>query len=336
MPNAASPEAVGPNDIVLFWYHASPFGRRVKAYLTLRNIEHAECLVTPILPRPAQEALGINYRRSPVMAVGRDVYLDTRLMLAKLDEIFPPSDKHPGLSAPETKGLAQLLQKLMVDVSGFREAVKQIPMNSPIAKDPKFQKDRAGFFGPEWKPDSSSRSEGIVHMRHIFDMLESLLVDGRRWIGSSEKISMADLEGVWVIDWFLGDLKGPEEYFSSKQYPLVHQWRSRYREELDAAKGRAAKPMSLQGPDAVKLISASAFTDRDMVVDAADPLRLKAGTTVELFPTDGGGFTHKDQGSLVKLSKDEIAISVQSQAGVEMRLHAPRWRFKVKEIRPNL
>lgn len=227
------------------------------------------------------------------MAIGRDVYLDTRLSLAKLDEMFPPSNEHPGLSSPATAGLASLLQTLMVDVGMFREVVKQIPTNSPLMKDPKFQKDRAGFFGPDWKPDSSSRVEGIVHTRNMFDTLESLLVDGRRWMGNTESISIVDLEGVWVIDWFLGDLKSPQEYFSEKQYPLVHQWRSRYCEELGAAKACMKKPMLLQGPDAVKIISASAFTDKDVIVDTADPLHLMAGTTVELFPTDGGGFTHK-------------------------------------------
>lgn len=33
-----------PNDIVLFWYSASPYGRRVQWYLTLRNIAFAECV----------------------------------------------------------------------------------------------------------------------------------------------------------------------------------------------------------------------------------------------------------------------------------------------------
>ena len=95
--------------------------------------------------------------------------------------------------------------------------------NSPMMRDRSFQNDRADFFGPEWKSDRSSRVEGIVHMRHIFGVLESLLVDGRRWIGNTEKVSMADLEGVWVIDWFLGDLKAPDEYFCPKQYRRVRR-----------------------------------------------------------------------------------------------------------------
>ena len=59
----------------------------------------------------------------------------------------------------------------------------------------------------------------------------------------------------------------------------------------------------------MKRISASAFADRDVGVDAPDPLRLKAETAVELFPTDGGGFTHEvRQPLLVPDSKRHVLI----------------------------
>ena len=50
------------------------------------------------------QALGVKYRRSPVMAIGREVYVDTRIMIAKLEELFPASAEHPRLSMPETTG----------------------------------------------------------------------------------------------------------------------------------------------------------------------------------------------------------------------------------------
>jgi hypothetical protein len=33
-----------PNGIVLYWYKASPYGRRVAWYLALRNIAYAQCV----------------------------------------------------------------------------------------------------------------------------------------------------------------------------------------------------------------------------------------------------------------------------------------------------
>lgn len=116
-------------------------------------------------------------------------------MIAKLEEIFPASSEHPGLSSPETAGLAQLLQKLSTETL-FREAVKQIAP-SGLTRSKEFQRDRAGFFGPEWQRQDPklTRPEGITHMRQCFDIVESLLADGRQWIAGTEKISLADLEG---------------------------------------------------------------------------------------------------------------------------------------------
>ena len=51
------------------------------------------------MPRPDLARLGIAYRRIPVLAIGRDVYLDSRLILQKLEGLYPPSEAHPSLAA---------------------------------------------------------------------------------------------------------------------------------------------------------------------------------------------------------------------------------------------
>lgn len=147
-----------------------------------------------MLPRPDLTALGVTYRRSPVMSIGRDIYYDTRLIIAKLEEMFSSSGEHPGLSSPETVGMAALLNKLVVE-NMFREAVKCIPQDFALLKDKRFQKDRAGFFGPGWKVDASSYGDGLVSMRHFFDIAESMFVDGRQWVAGTKELSMADFEG---------------------------------------------------------------------------------------------------------------------------------------------
>ena len=74
------------------------------------------------------------------------------------------------------------------------------------------------------------------------------------------------------------------------------------------------------------------YTDTALFIDPGDPLQLREGTNVELYPTDGGGFTHKDRGRLIKLTKDEVAISVKPSLGdKEVHVHAPRWNFRVVE-----
>lgn len=133
------------------------------------------------------------------MAIGRDVYVDTRLIMSKLEDMFPASSKHPALSSPETNGLAQLLQKFSIDGSIFLQAVRQMPRD--LVKSPKFQKDRAGFYGPNWNLEDARllRPEAIIHMQQCFDIMESLFFDGRTWVAGTETISLADFEGEWHI-----------------------------------------------------------------------------------------------------------------------------------------
>lgn len=59
-----------------------------------------------VLPRPDLEALGITYRRIPIMAIGRDVYCDSSLIIDVLEERFP--DK--AFAAPELVGYAKGLE----------------------------------------------------------------------------------------------------------------------------------------------------------------------------------------------------------------------------------
>ena len=140
--------------------------------------------------------------------------------------------------------------------------------------------------------------------------------------------------GVWVIDWFVSNLQPPAEYFSESFYPKVYAWRTRFMKEAEQAKSSAPQPVRLEGSEAVPAILNSDFSDKEYSVDSNDPIQLKAGTAVEVFPTDGGGYIDKnrDRGSLIKLTKDEVAIAVRSNEGdKEVHIHAPRWNFQIRE-----
>ena len=131
------------------------------------------------------------------MAIGRDFYIDSRMIIQRLEDMFPPSEQHPALSTKETAGLAALLNKLTVDASLFASAVTIMPTEFPLFQNPEFMKDRSGFFGREWNVEGArkKRPEGLVHVRQCFAIVESLFADGRTWVGGTEKPSLADLEG---------------------------------------------------------------------------------------------------------------------------------------------
>lgn len=131
----------------------------------------------------------------------------------------------------------------------------------------------------------------------------------------------------------ISDLHPPKEYFSAEKYPKVYAWRARFRTALDAARARTQpQVVTLRGAQAVQQVVNAAFTDNDLTVDPRDPTRLTAGTLVEFFPTDGGGFFHQDRGRLLKLTAREVAIAIAATSGEEIHLHAPRWQFRLRAM----
>jgi glutathione S-transferase len=153
------------------------------------------------MPRPDLKALGVEYRRIPVLAIGRDVYTDTRLILSKLEALYPASDAHPSISAStfENKAMEKFLEYWMVDGGIFTRAAQLIPTNMPLFKDPKFTKDREQFGGRRWNKDEmeAMRPEALVEIKGAIMFLEEfMLADGREWIMNTKTPSLADIEGM--------------------------------------------------------------------------------------------------------------------------------------------
>lgn len=109
-------------------YAFSPYGRKVTQYLTLRNISYSVVEQPPMLPRSDVDALGVAYRRIPLMALGRDIYCDTKCILDKLEALYPPSNEHPALGAGgrKAKALEILLDKWSTAIV-FQSACTTIP-----------------------------------------------------------------------------------------------------------------------------------------------------------------------------------------------------------------
>jgi hypothetical protein len=130
-------------------------------------------------------------------------------------------------------------------------------------------------------------------------------------------------------------LKGalPRELFSEKQYPRVFAWHKRFSKAVTAAKAAVAKPTTLKGDAALQRIVDASFAEQESAVDEEDPLGLKKGTEVEVWPIDTG-VRHRDRGPLVGLTQDEVVLSVESEAeGRQIRVHFPRTNFRIQAVR---
>jgi hypothetical protein len=136
--------------------------------------------------------------------------------------------------------------------------------------------------------------------------------------------------GVWPFHW-LTTMKGalPPSYISSEQFPKAFAWIARFGQSVKDAAKSAGKPKTIIGKEAVAIIEASDFAEREGEVDAQDPLGLAKGDLVEVFPTDSGS-NHKDRGRLVSLTLAEVVIDSKTEGGKEVRVHTPRHGFRVR------
>lgn len=276
--------------------------------------------------------LGIGYRRIPILSIGRDVYLDTRLQLIKLESLDTTKPRL-GASENDQRAVERLLSTLMTDAGVFGWAASLLPSDLPLLKNPIFQKDRAEFFGSQPRPDP--KHVALRELASVFAFLETtLLADGRDWVLKTASPSLADIEAVWPLHWLAG-MPGalPKDKFAPSVYPRVYAWIQRFEGAVQAAKKNVGKPKTLSGEEAEKLILGSAYHESEGSVDLEDfeavKLGLRKGDEITVGPTDFGA-TRKDVGRLLALGSEEVVYETKGDGGV-VRVHAPRHGFRISK-----
>ena len=342
--------------IILYHYQGSPYAARVVACLALKGIPYKECVsltlnihlfimlarLTPLskiqpvtMPRPDLAALGIHHRRIPILSIGRDVYLDSRLIIDKLTQLRPTPSSSADLHSLET------LVKMWTTHTGelFSAGGMLVPADNTIFNEAQFQRDRADLVGGDsLKPESraAGRPEAILTMRRAFEFVENtLLADGREWVlGTEAGPGMADLEAGWPMRWmaaFPGALDNTG--INEETFPRTYAWIDRFNKALQEAQKQLGKPETVSGKQAADLITSAEGVDaKDVGLDEKDPIvqarGLKKGQTVLLWPSDYGS-AHKDQGELVSVNGNEVVIETQAVNGGKVLVHAPRLGFRI-------
>ncbi|TGO80149.1 hypothetical protein BPOR_1811g00010 [Botrytis porri] len=283
------------------------------------------------MPRPDIQALGTQYRRIPIVCIGRDIYHDTRLILRKLEDLFPEYPKISGTST-EQVGIEKLLEIWTVD-GLFLRAAQLLPLDLPLLGDKKFTSDRADYTGKSWERGNleKGRPEALAALKGAFEGLENgFLEDGREWILGSEGPMLADIEAVWPFHW-LTTLPGalPTNYISAQQFPKTFAWISRFDQATQLVAKNIPKPKLLSGAEVLEMVSTSDFVETDEHVDSLDPTGLQKEQEVEVWPTDTG-MSGRDRGVLVGLTTKEIVIESRTREGVKVKIHTPRHGFRIR------
>lgn len=296
-----------------------------------------EQLQPVVIPRPDVAALGINYRRIPLMSIGRDVYLDTRLIIQKLEDLHPEKPRL-GATKGSDKALEHLLEIYSVDSGLFANAFRILPGNLPLFQDQGFLKDRGDFLGGTLTREAmdKGRPEALNEVKKAFEFLEhGLLADGREWLLGTDGPRVADIDAIFPLHW-VSEVPGalPTEIFSDSTYPKTMAWIKRFKQAVNEGQKSLGRAEKVSGEDALKLTTTSPWNESPGPVDQRDSVivaeGLNAGDLVTVWPTDSG-FSHKDTGRLVSLTSTEVVIETNAKdaAGTALRVHAPRHGFRV-------
>jgi len=298
-----------------------------------------------MLPRPDLALLNLSYRRIPFLSVGRDIYLDTRLILSKLEQLYPSTScaahkiRGPLASTSATNAaLEALLSRFIIDGGVFNRAAQLIPPDMPLLQDSKFTKDREEYTGRPWSVDAikAGRPEALVYIREAFELMETtLLSDGRTWVlGGKEEDgpTLADIESVWVFHWLVGMKGALSDVASKEKFPKVYAWVDRFDKATKDAKKNGPKVGNVKGSDVEEMFGKVGWGEQEALqIDGQDPTGLKGSDEVEVWPIDSG-VKHRDRGSLVALTPKETVIRKKTKNGEDIRVHAPRWGFRVQKV----
>jgi hypothetical protein len=152
------------------------------------------------MPRPDLALLGVHYRRIPVLAIGRDIYLDTRLILRQLESLPNITAPILGATQPQDRFVEKLIEKYVIEGPVFGMAAGLVPVE--VVQDEAFRQDRQGMMGRTWSREEldEGRGECLNYMRNLFAFFEdTIFEDGREWVLGGDGPRLADIEGTWAF-----------------------------------------------------------------------------------------------------------------------------------------
>lgn len=329
--------------LILFTYPESVVGRRMEWYLTLRKIPYHRCRVDAKMPRPVLDRLGVHYRRIPVLAIGRDIYCDSRCIIDHLERLYTAV---PRLGAdekqdPYQKGIERILENWAFDGGLFMRTAQLIPKDASLALSQEWLNDRAELMGRKFDTESLSKTlpDALAHARlHLQIIEENFLADGRNFL-SGEAPGMADVHVLWIFDWMMrpkermGMRHAYPEILNESIYPRTIAWVERMEQTFQSIREQHGAPQDLTADETVKAVEASGFWQpEELEVDANDPSGLERGIETDLIALDSApqtGLLRRDVGKLAGLTVSSVTVSTETKNGVEIRIHYQRNNVRV-------
>jgi glutathione S-transferase len=303
--------------LILHHYDGSPFAEKTRLMLGFKGLPWVSVKVPVIMPKPDVVSLTGGYRRTPIVQVGADIYCDTALIAALLEQRTPSPPLFPA-EQPLAPLLAQWADSTLfwtvipyaMQPAGVAELFKGVPPEVLKA----FGADRAPFTASLKR---QTAADATVALQAYLTTLEAQLADGRQHL-LGDAPSIADFAVAHCL-WYV-----------RRAGPLAAIVPSRLSAWLDrvlAIGHGASEPM--RSADAVAL---AASTTTFAATTVGSGLGFEAGQAVTVTPTDYG--LDPVAGTIVGLSADEVVLSRTDERAGTVHVHFPRRGYQIKADTP--
>lgn len=305
-------------EMILHHYPESLFSEKARAILNAKALPWRSTIIPMIMPRPDTIPLTGGYRRTPVMQVGADIYCDTAMIAAYLDD----KGTGPTLFPAANRLAAQTLAR-WIDTELFWAAVTL-----------RFQPENAGAFFADVKAaeifwaDRANFSQGATtrqiplseaqprYLTFIAE-LEAQLADGRAYLFGADW-SIADFSAYHVM-WFIH--AGGALADTLALHPSAKAW-------YDHMRSFGAKPGDdLSGPDALEVARQS---EPVPISGKSDLPNVPVGTLVDVGPTDYG--VMPSRGELLNCDTNSISVRREHERTGMVHVHFPRHGFAATPV----
>ena len=246
---------------MLFGYDTSTFTLKVRLALKLKQIPYTFVAVPTMMPRPLlRDNFNLTYRKIPVLALGRELYCDTSLIIEALEHFFPETEGYQTLYPKAADGrnyraMIRGFASYWTDRPLFRVACGLMPASIWRSQ---FGRDREGLIGHKIDADKLERKqpEMLSNLDQQLSMLEPLFDDGNNsFIFSTSAPSLADISLYYELEWCDNvssgrysenisegelsnesdheELEGMKPVFNAQRYPGLYTWFKTMKTYLD-------------------------------------------------------------------------------------------------------
>lgn len=304
-------------DIIFYGYDMAPNPQKLLQFLSLFKIPYHYVEIPVTLPRPDLDAIGITYRRTPLLSIDSDMYVDTSLIITKLCDMAAHSDC--GVDAHNHVEFFHLGEQI------FKCATALIPETHPLLQDEDFVKDRSALHGRSFDAKSMAQVRPMVlnTMLSYLSLIQRNFLSDKRFIMGGSTPTTADLYLYWAVNWGLRYHDGTRPEISESTHPVIFGWLDHVESFLD---GRdCGTKMSFSDAKEILVRPPKHEYAKFVHHDPQNALGLVPGRAVSVTPDDSGK-SHPQKGTLISFNADQICL----RNSENLVMHFPNLGYSVK------